>query len=72
MSIELHPLQAKDAEMALLRAEAELWRHVKSGFIVSSLGLDIDGMHHWTWRGPHLIGRGASIEEAIDAAMGKP
>ena len=62
-------LQAKDAEIPALRAEAELWRHVKPGFCVSSL--NIVGMHYWTWRGYSLIGQGASIEEAINAAREK-
>jgi hypothetical protein len=55
------------AENEALRADAERWSHVRDGFSV--MGLNIDGMHSWTWRGYHKIGKGANIDEAVDAAL---
>ena len=55
------------AELSALRADAERWRHVQHGFAAQSVA--IDGMHSWTWRGYHKIGKGANIDEAVDAAL---
>ena len=55
------------AELSALRADAERWRHVQHGFAAQSVA--IDGMHSWTWRGYHMIGKGANIDEAVDAAL---
>jgi len=54
-------------EIEALRADAERWRHVQHGFAAQSVA--IDGMHSWTWRGYHKIGKGANIDEAVDAAL---
>ena len=50
-----------------LLADANRWRHVKSGFSVMSP--NIDGNHYWTWRGYHELGRGGNIDEAADNGM---
>lgn len=54
-------------EVEALRADAARWRHVQHGFAAQSVA--IDGMHSWTWRGYHMIGKGANIDEAVDAAL---
>ena len=56
-------------EFAELLADAERWAHIKTGF--SPMGLNIDGLHSWTWRGYHLLDRGPNIDHAVDAAMSK-
>ena len=60
-------LEQQAAQIEALRADAERWRHVQHGFAAQSVA--IDGMHSWTWRGYHMIGKGANIDEAVDAAL---
>ena len=60
-------LEQQAAQIEALRADAERWRHVQHGFAAQSVA--IDGMHSWTWRGYHKIGKGANIDEAVDAAL---
>lgn len=62
-------MQGLSMEFAELLADAERWAHVKGGF--SPMGLNIDGLHSWTWRGHHKLERGPNIDAAVDAAMSK-
>ena len=63
----LDKIEAQAREIEALRADAERWRYVRGGFAAQSL--NIDGMHHWAWCGYHMLSRGASITEAVDAAL---
>lgn len=58
------------AELEALRADARLWQFVRGWFSVMSP--DIDGNHHWVWRGYSMGGlRGGNIDEAMSNAAAR-
>lgn len=59
--------RARAKRAAADRLDAERYRHLRSQFSVMSAS--ITGNHAWVWRGNPERLRGATFDEAVDAAI---